>query len=101
LGLFNLLRQNESLSFKRRGNVDQVDFYLLKGLFLDGVHWDRDVQRPFGGAFRLKNLPKRINLLNFLIRVISDWLPISWLVVRRNIRPSDPAPLFPFLASSW
>jgi hypothetical protein len=90
-------------TFRLRGAVTQIRLtsIFIKGLFLDGVHWDRDVQRPFGSAFRLKNLPKPMNLHDFLLKSIRDWLPISWLVVRKNIRPSDPAPLFPFLASSW
>src|SRR5208337_2507597 len=63
----------QSLSFKRRGDIDQIDFNLSKGLFLDSLRWDRDVQSPFGNTFRLKNLPKRINFNYLLFRFISDW----------------------------
>ena len=73
--LFNLFSQNQCLSFKWRGDVDQVDFYLTKRFFLDGIRWDRDIQRAFGHAFRLKGLPERINLHNFLVGFIRDWLP--------------------------
>ena len=42
-GLFNFFRQSQSLSFKGRRDVDQVDFYLSQGLFLDSHPWDGDV----------------------------------------------------------
>src|SRR4030042_2087916 len=74
-GLFNLFRQNQNLPLKRRGDIDQVDFYLSQGLSRDSHLWDRDVQRPFCNTFRLKSLPKRINLINFLFRFKRDWLP--------------------------
>jgi hypothetical protein len=84
-GLFNLFRQNQGLSFKRRGDVDQVDFYLSQGFSRDSHLWDRDVQSPFGHTFRLKSLPKRINRINFLFRFKRDWLP-SFIQVLQSDR---------------
>src|SRR3972149_9771319 len=83
-GLFNLFRQNQSVPFKRRRDKNQVDLYLSKGLSRDSHLWDRDVQSPFGNAFRLKSLPKWINLINFLFRFKRDWLPSFIQVLEGN-----------------